>query len=65
MGGVATYRPPDTARPDVELEDAYAVIQKCLAQKLKQCGYDGAKSSAVYRLTELVDECRLRALTQS
>lgn len=65
MGGVATFQPPDVAPPDLGADDIEHAVHELIAKVARRTGYKGAQSSAVRRLTELVDDCRSRALTQS
>lgn len=60
--GVTTYRPPGRAKPDLGMPDAEYVIHELLVRIAQQCGYEGAQSSAIRRMTELVDDCMCRIL---
>lgn len=63
--GVATFQPPEAAPPDIGPEEAEYAMRELIAHVSRRCGYQGAKNSAVRRLTELVDDCMSPVLTQS
>ncbi|WFD43202.1 hypothetical protein MPSI1_001857 [Malassezia psittaci] len=58
MVGVATYQPAVDAPAEMEMCDAEYAIHELIARISRSHGFKGARTGAVRRLTELVDDSR-------
>ncbi|WFC99111.1 hypothetical protein MYAM1_001849 [Malassezia yamatoensis] len=58
MKGVATYQPAADAPAEMEMRDAEFAIHELIAQISRSQGFKGARTGAVRRFTELIDDSR-------